>query len=98
MKKPILILALILSANAQATSLNWENSPYNYKNMDITYDNSSMKWDNNPLNYRNNELNYNQRNGIYDNDGDQVGYKVRRLDGVTNYFDDTGYRMGYSDE
>lgn len=96
--KRYLMLALLLPTLANATSLNWENSPLNYKNMDINYDNSSMKWDNNPLNYRNNDLNYNQRNGVYNNAGDQIGYRTRNATGVTNYFDDDGYRLGYSDE
>ena len=98
MKKLLMIALTIASTSALATDLNWQNSPLNWKNNDLNYQNTDYAWKNSEYNWKNSDLNYNQRNGIYDNAGDQIGYKTHSNSGVTNYFDDTGSRMGYSDE
>jgi len=68
------------SVNAQ--SLNYNDSPLNYKNSE--------------LNYNNSPLNYNANNGVYDNQGNRIGYEVQSPQGVTNVFDNNGNRIGYS--
>ena len=53
-------------------------------------------WDNSPLNYQNSPLNYNSTNGVYDNNGNRIGYQTQSPSGVTNVFDNNGNRIGYS--
>ena len=98
MKKLLMIALTITSTSVFANDLNWQNSPLNWKNMDINYQNTDLDWKNSEYNWKNNELNYTQRNGIYNNAGDQAGYRSQNASGVTNYFDNDGARMGYSDE
>ena len=45
---------------------------------------------------RHSAQNYNNVNGIYDRDGNRIGYAVPRADGSgINYFDNSGRRTGY---
>ena len=48
------------------------------------------------INFDNSRLNYNSNNGVYDNNGQRLGYEVKAPGGVTNYFDKSGNRIGYS--
>jgi len=82
------------SVNAQ--SLNYNDSPLNYKNSELNYNNSPLNYNNSPLNYNNSPLNYNANNGVYDNQGNRIGYEVQSPQGVTNVFDNNGNRIGYS--
>ena len=63
-------------------SNNWNNSPNN--------------WNNNPSNWNNNPNNWNSQNGVYDDKGNRKGYQVQSPEGVTNYFDNNGNRIGYT--
>jgi hypothetical protein len=84
----------VLAASAFAQS--YQNSPYNYQNSEYNYDNSSYNYRNSPYNYENSPYNSNSSNGVYDNDGNRIGYSVRRSDGSgVNIFDDDGNRIGY---
>ena len=53
-------------------------------------------WENSPFNYNNSQYNYNANNGVYDNQGNRIGYEVQSPQGVTNVFDNNGNRIGYS--
>ena len=88
-------LALYID-KAWAQPLNYNDSPLNYKNSELNYNNSPMNYQNSPLNYQNSPLNYNATNGVYDNNGNRVGYETKSSEGVRNYFDNNGNRVGYS--
>jgi hypothetical protein len=98
MKIAPLVFALLLAmagfANAQVT--NWSNSPYNFQNSPHNFNNSPYNFQNSPHNFNNSPYNFNSGNGVYDNQGNRVGYGVTSPTGVTNYFDNNGNRMGYS--
>lgn len=74
----------------------YQASPYNYKNSEFNYNNSPYNYKNSPYNYKNSEYNMNSPNRIYDNSGNAAGYVTKTPDGVTNYFDFEGNRLGYS--
>ena len=78
------------------TLTNWQNSPLNYNNSPLNYNNSPLNYNNSPLNYNNSPLNYNATNGVYDNQGNRMGYTVTTPQGVKNYYDNSGTRKGYS--
>ena len=82
--------------SSDTSSLNYNNSALNYQNSELNYQNSSLNYQNSPLNYQNSSMNYNANNGIYDNNGNRVGYEVKAPSGVTNFFDNNGNRIGYS--
>jgi hypothetical protein len=74
---------------AEFAELDWQNSSSNWQN-------TSQDWRNSPQNWANSAQNYNNANGIYDRDGNRVGYAVPRADGSgINYFDNSGRRTGY---
>lgn len=81
------LLIASCTANAQQT-LNYNDSPMNYQNSEMNYDNS-------PMNYKNSPMNYNATNGVYDNQGNRIGYEVKAPSGVTNIYSNDGRRMGY---
>ena len=84
-------------ANAcYAQALSWSQSEWNWKNSAYNANNTAQLWDNNPMNWKNDPLNYESRNGIYAGDGERVGYEVVSPQGVKNYFDNNGNRMGYT--
>lgn len=83
-------------ASPGPTALNYNNSPLNYQNSELNYQNSPLNYQNSPLNYQNSSMNTNAQNGVYDNNGNRVGYEVKAPSGVTNYFDNNGNRVGYS--
>ncbi len=60
MKKIVMLLVVFVVSPAFAQIMSWENSPYNYNNS--------------PLNYQNSPLNTNSKNGVYDNNGNRIGY------------------------
>lgn len=86
----------IYARYTEAQVVSWESSPLNYQNSPLNYDNSSLNYQNSPLNYQNSPLNYNSTNGLYDNNGNRIGYETKTPSGVTNYFDNNGNRIGYS--
>jgi len=74
----------------------WRNNPDNWQNSSSNWQNTSQDWRNNPQNWANSPQNYNNANGIYDRDGNRIGYAVPRLDGSgVNYFDNSGRLTGY---
>jgi hypothetical protein len=89
--------AVILSYASPACAQvpNWDNSPYNYKNSEYNYNNSPYNYNNSPYNYNNSPYNYNSNTGVYDNSGNRKGYETISPEGVRNYFDSNGNRVGY---
>jgi hypothetical protein len=79
-----------------AQALNWADSEFNWRNNSYNINNTAQSWDNNPMNWKNDPFNYEARNGVYDRDGQRVGYEVVSPQGVKNYFDNNGKRMGYT--
>jgi hypothetical protein len=79
---------------AQVNNLN--NSPYNMENSIYNMENSPYNMRNSPYNMENSPYNLNSNNGVYDNQGNRMGYKVTEPSGVTNYYDNQGNRTGYT--
>jgi hypothetical protein len=74
---------------------NWNNSPENWQNNPQNWQNSPQNWANNPQNWQNNPDNYDGTRGIYDKDGNRLGYAVPRADGSgVNFFDNSGKPTG----
>jgi hypothetical protein len=88
--------ALGSSKVCYAQALNWADSEFNWRNNSYNINNTAQLWDNNPMNWKNDPNNYESRNGIYDTDGQRVGYEVVSPQGVKNYFDNNGKRVGYT--
>jgi predicted PurR-regulated permease PerM len=74
---------------------NWKNSPDNWQNSSQNWQNSSQNWQNSPGNWQNSGNNYYNTNGIYDSNGNRIGYSVPSANGGVNYFNNNGSRRGY---
>jgi hypothetical protein len=84
------------SQNWNNSPENWRNNPNNWQNSSSNWQNTSQDWRNSPQNWANSAQNYNNANGIYDRNGNRIGYAVPRADGSgINYFDNSGRRTGY---
>jgi hypothetical protein len=95
--KFLMFFAYFISTYALAQqSSNYNNSPSNYQNSQSNYENSSSNYRNSPSNYENSAANYGATNGVYDNNGNRIGYSVQAPSGVTNIFDNNGKRIGYT--
>jgi hypothetical protein len=86
-------MALIATKACAQTS--WEDNPLNYKNSLYNYDNSPSNYKNNPSNWENSPYNMNSKNGIYNNEGNRIGYEVPSSQGARNIYDNNGNRVGY---
>lgn len=91
----VVISALVISGQVFSQAENWNNSPSNWNNSQSNWDNSSSNWNNSPSNWNNSSSNWNANNGVYDNQGKQIGYEVQAPTGVKNVFDSNGNRIGY---
>ena len=96
MKKIWLLFVVFVVSPAFGQITSWENSPINYKNSELNYQNSPLNYNNSPLNYQNSPLNTNSTNGVYDNNGNRIGYETTSNEGVRNIFDNNGNRISYS--
>jgi hypothetical protein len=88
----VLFWGTMSKAHAQ---YNWQDNPYNWKNSEYNWQNSPNNYENSPYNPKNSQYNYNAPNGVYDNNGNRVGYVVTTPQGTKNYFDNNGERIGY---
>ena len=95
MKKICLLFVIFIVSPSFGQSSNWENSPYNFKNSEFNYQNSPYNYNNSPYNYQNSPFNTNSTNGVFDNNGNRIGYETKTRDGVSNIFDNNGNRIGY---
>lgn len=82
------------STNAQQ-AMNWNDSPNNFQNSLNNFDNSPNNFNNSPNNFNNSPNNFGATNGVYDNQGNRIGYEVQAPSGVTNIYSNDGRRMGY---
>ena len=82
LSKILLLSGLFALAPVMAQSVNWDSNPSNWNN-------SVSNWDNNPSNAYTN-------NGVYNNQGQRIGYETKAPSGVTNVYDNNGNRVGYS--
>lgn len=79
----IVLLCVAASGAAYAQqSMNWNDSPNNFQNSLNNFDNSPN--------------NFGATNGVYDNQGNRIGYEVKAPSGITNIYDNQGNRIGYS--
>ena len=83
------------SQNWANSPQNWRNSPDNWQNSPQNWQNSSQNWKNSPQNWQNSANNYNNANGIFDSNGNRIGYGVPTANGGVNYFNNDGSRRGY---
>jgi hypothetical protein len=79
--------------NSSPSSIN--SSPYNMNNSIYNMNNSPSSVANSPYNMANSPYNINATNGVYDNNGNRVGYTVVSPTGVVNIFNNDGGRTGY---
>jgi len=86
-------MALIATKACAQTS--WENNPLNYKNSPYNFDNSQYNYKNSQYNWENSPYNLDSKNGIYNNEGNRIGYEVRNSQGTRNIHDNNGNRVGY---
>ena len=94
--KAMLVFGCVVCSSVQAQqALNWNDSPNNFQNSQNNWENSPNNFQNSPNNWQNSPNNYSANNGVYDNQGNRVGYEVRAPSGVTNVFDNNGNRVGY---
>jgi len=75
---------------------NFDNSPSNFKNSPYNFDNSPSNFNNSPLNFNNSPMNSQATNGVFDSNGNRIGYTTVSPQGVVNIFDNDGNRLGYS--
>jgi hypothetical protein len=86
-------MALIATRACAQTS--WENNPLNYKNSPYNYDNSQYNYKNSQYNWENSPYNLDSKSGIYNNEGNRIGYEVQNSQGTRNIYDNNGNRVGY---
>jgi hypothetical protein len=86
-------MALIATKACAQTS--WENNPLNYKNSPYNFDNSQYNYKNSQYNWENSPYNLDSKNGIYNNEGNRIGYEVPNSQGTRNIYDNNGNRIGY---
>ena len=86
-------MALIATKACAQTS--WENNPLNYKNSPYNFDNSQYNYKNSQYNWENSPYNLDSKSGIYNNEGNRIGYEVRNSQGTRNIYDNNGNRIGY---
>ena len=91
----VLFLVLFNSIAQAQTIPNWNASPLNFSNSPLNFDNSPLNFNNSPLNFQNSPLNINSTRGVYDNNGNRMGYAVPNPSGTVNYYNNNGNRTGY---
>lgn len=92
----LMVITLVLSCLIvrKASAETWAN-PFGWENNELNLKNNSMDWNNSPYNWNNTYLNPYAKNGVYDNDGNRIGYERKNEYGTTNIFDNDGNRQGY---
>lgn len=97
--KILVLLAVIVFTTAPTfAATRWEGSPQNWNNSQNNWENSPNNWKNSPNNWENSPQNFNRSNGVYDNNGNAIGYTVQKESGGANFFSSRGGRVGYSND
>lgn len=84
----VVLVCSLVQCNYVKAQTSWENNPLNYKNSELNYENTSYDWKNSQYNWDNNALNVYNNTGIYNNQGERIGYGT--------FYDNTGNRIGYN--
>lgn len=94
--KILFIGVFVLASNsACAQVVNWANNPLNYKNSPYNFDNSQYDYRNSQYNWANSPYNLDSKSGIYNEQGERIGYEVKNAQGSRNFFDNESNRIGY---
>ena len=98
--KKFFVWAILIGVAATGTALaqqsfNFNDSPDNFQNSLNNFDNSPNNFRNSPNNFNNSPNNFSATNGVYDNQGNRIGYEVQAPSGVTNIYSNDGRRIGY---
>ena len=88
--------AVLFARSAVAQVVPFGASAYNFENSPNNFNNSLYNFNNSTYNFNNSPNNFNATNGVYDNNGNRLGYEVQAPTGVTNLFDNNGNRIGYT--
>jgi hypothetical protein len=89
------VIEIVMFSRQAKAQYNWQDNPYNWKNSEYNWQNSPNNYNNSPYNPKNSEYNYNSPNGVYDSNGNRVGYVTQTPEGTKNYFSNNGERIGY---
>lgn len=73
----------------------WADSPYNWANSEYNPVNSPYALENSPYALQNSPNSVNPTNGVFNDEGDRIGYYVPNQQGSTNVFDLDGNRQFY---
>lgn len=96
--KIILGIAVVMIAVSSVWAGNWDDNPSNWKNSESNWKNNQNNWKNSPNNWENSPNNFNRKNGVYDEDGNSMGYTTKKAGGGTNIYTNNGKRVGYSSD
>jgi len=91
----VIFMFCIMGLSRCAYAQNWDNNPSNWNNNVSNWDNNPSNWNNNVHNWDNNPSNPYTNNGVYNNQGQRIGYETKAPSGVTNVYDNNGNRVGY---
>lgn len=86
-----LVTAMVGGAFAQ----DWDSNPSNWNNREANFENNPANFNNRPSNWNNNPANPNAKNGVYDSNGNRVGYRTPKAGGGSNIYSNDGKRIGY---
>lgn len=91
-----LTLCLFFNGAAAQSAFDWSASPYTWSNSPYNPVNSPYAPGNSPYALENSPNNANPSNGVFDGEGNGVGYYVPNNQGSTNVFDLDGNREFYA--
>ncbi|AGG33864.1 hypothetical protein D521_1296 [beta proteobacterium CB] len=98
---PLLALILVSYFNSGViaqSAFDWADSPYNWANSEYNPVNSPYALQNSPYALQNSPNSVNPANGVFNDEGDRIGYYVPNQQGSTNVFDVDGNRQLYVPE
>jgi len=93
----LMIFFFVNNTFAQS-AFDWASSPYTWANSPNNPVNSPYALGNSPYALENSPNNVNPSNGVFDGEGNRVGYYVSNGQGSTNVFDSDGNRQFYVPE
>lgn len=98
LRQKVLLLvstAFLTGSVAAQSAFDWADSPYNWANSEYNPVNSPYALENSPYALQNSPNSVNPTNGVFNDEGDRVGYYVPNQQGSTNVFDLDGNRQFY---
>lgn len=92
----LLVSTTFLTGSVAAQSaFDWADSPYSWANSEYNPTNSPYALENSPYALQNSPNSVSPTNGVFNDEGDRVGYYVPNQQGSTNVFDLDGNRQFY---